>query len=396
MNILVLTPWFPDHPHDQQGNFILDSIDSLCALGHRVHVLVTRPFVPNVSSAMQWQIGSSITPEMYDRGFSLSCVYYGSIPRFYLRFISNHLNVIGCAGAVRRIVAESGIDVILAHTETSGYLACAVADQVDIPVVSVVHGIETSWRYQHGFGQPAFLRRAFSRPERLVLVGQPLFDFVRNHVNSLDHVRVVYNGFRERGAAPFRGRRVFESFDCVQMVSVSNLVDGKGIDVSLAALGRPEIIALPNWHYHIVGGGPLRSRLEAQARELHIDERVTFHGQCDHNVVFELLSRCDLFCLPSSPEAFGVAYLEAMACGLLSIGVQGQGPSCFIEDGQTGILVHERDVEELSLQFATIFNNPERYVQMAAAGRDYVWNNYTWQRHAESLTQVFSEIVNDK
>ena len=393
MNILVITPWFPDHLQDQRGNFILDSIESLCALGHRVHVLVTRPFVSDFGYAMKWRGGSSIQPEMYERGFSLSCVHYLSIPRFYLRFVSNHLYIVGCINAVRRIIADGGIDVILAHTETSGHLACAVSEHRSIPVVTVVHGIETSWRYQHGLGQSAFLHRVFSRPDRLVLVGQPLADFVRNHVDSFEHVRVVYNGFREKGAVPFRKRQVFERPACVQMVSVSNLLNGKGIDVNLAALGRPEVITLPNWHYHIVGGGPLRSSLEAKAEELHIADRVTFHGQCDHDVVFELLSKCDLFCLPSSPEAFGVAYLEAMACGLLSIGVQGQGPSGFIHDGQTGILIHECNVKELALQLTKIVTNPERYVEMAAAGRDYVWNNCTWQTHAESLTDVFCELV---
>jgi len=393
MNILVLTPLFPDHLNDQFGNFILDSIDSLCVIGHTVHVLVTRPFLQNVRFAMTRQGCSSIKMEMYDRGFSLFCVYYISIPRFYLRFFSNHLYSIGCAKAVRRIVAEQRIDVILAHTESTGYLACAVANQISIPVVTVVHGIETSWRYLYGAGQPAFLRKAFSRPDRLILVGEPLRDFVSNYVDSFDHIRIVHNGFRENGAELFRHRKVFERPDSVQMVSVSNLVDGKGIDVNLAALGRSEIRALPNWHYHIIGGGPLRSSLEAKARELQIAERVTFHGQCDQDVVFKFLSTCDLFCLPSSPESFGVAYLEAMAFGLLSIGVQGQGPSCFIEDGRTGILIRERDVDGLASQLKNIFSNPARYARMAETGHDYVWNNCTWRHHAESLSDVLYELV---
>lgn len=393
MNLLVITPWFPDYADDQYGNFILDSIDSLCALGHSVHVLVTRRFVSQFGFAMKWQGCQTIQHEMYERGFTLSCVHYGSIPRFYLRFISNHLYRIGCGSSVRQIISNNRINVIIAHTEMAGYLACAVADELAIPVVTVVHGIETSWRYQHGFGQPDFLRSAFSKPDRLILVGEPLRDFVRHYVKSFDHTRIVHNGFREKGALPFRNRRVFERPDCVQIVSVSNLVDGKGIDVNLAALGRPEVKALINWHYHIIGGGILRPALEAQARELHIAERVTFHGQCDHDVVFQLLSTCDLFSMPSSPEAFGVAYLEAMACGLLSIGVQGQGPSCFIEDGRSGILIRERDIEGLASQFINIFTYPQRYMRMAESGRDYVWNNCTWRNHAESLTDVLREVV---
>jgi len=204
---------------------------------------------------------------------------------------------------------------------------------------------------------------------------------------------VVHNGFREAGALPFRSRHVLDSPERVQIASVSNLVEGKGIDVNLAALGHPEIARMHQWHYHVVGDGPLRSRLQAQAHALNIADRVTFHGQCGHDGVYRLLSTCDVFSLPSVPEAFGVAYLEAMACGLLSIGVEGQGPSSFIEDGCTGILIPEQNVAGLSACLLDIFNNPTSYVDIAAAGREHVWQHCTWQAHALAMTAVFQEAL---
>jgi len=393
MNVLVLTPWFPDHPNDQHGNFVLDSIESLRALGQRVHVLVTRPFVPHFRSDAKRRGSTAIKPEMSQRGFSLICRQYLSIPRNYLRFVSNRLYLMGCAGAVRQAIADNAIDVVHAHTELAGYLACAVADDAHVPVVTTVHGINLDRRYLGGPGQPAFLRRAFSRPERLVLVGAPLFDFVRNYVDSLGHVRVVHNGFRAQGAAPFKTRRVFSSRESVQIASVSNLVEGKGIDINLAALGRPEVACLPYWHYHVVGDGPLRPALQAQARKLGIADRVTFHGQCGHDAVYRLLSTCDVFSLPSAPEAFGVAYLEAMACGLLAIGVESQGPSHFVENGRTGLLIRERDVAGLACRLLDIFNAPARYADMAEKGREHVWQHLTWQAHAKAMTAVFHEAL---
>jgi glycosyltransferase involved in cell wall biosynthesis len=256
-----------------------------------------------------------------------------------------------------------------------------------------LHGINRCSRYLGSFGQPEFLQRTFSCPQRLLLVGAPLLDFIRNYVDTLEHVRIVHNGFREAGAAPYRNRGVFGSPGVVQIASVSNLVEGKGIDINLAALGKPEVAQLRHWHYHIAGDGPLRPALEAQARQLNIADRVTFHGQCRHDDVYRLLSGCDVFSLPSAPEAFGVAYLEAMACGLLSLGVESQGPSSFIEDGRTGILIRERDVEGLANRLLGILNNPKPYAEMAAAGRDHVWRHFTWQAHAEAMTRVFHEVV---
>lgn len=393
MNVLVITPWFPDHPNDQHGNFVLDSIDSLCALGHQVHVLVTRPFVPYFLAGAKRRGCAAIQPEMFQRSFSLSCRQYLSIPRNYLRMVSNRLYRIGCAGAVRRALADYKIDVIHAHTELAGFLACAVAEVAGVPVVTTLHGINRDRRFLGGAGQPAFLRRAFSCPERLVLVGAPLYDFVRTYVDTLSHVRVVHNGFRVAGATPYRTRRVLNAPEKVQIVSVANLVEGKGIDINLAALGRPEIARLLHWHYHVVGDGSLRHSLELQARELNIADRVTFHGRCNHDAVFRILSSCDVFSLPSAPEAFGVAYLEAMACGLLSIGVESQGPSSFIEDGRTGILIREQDVAGLASCILDIFKNPARYAGMAEAGREHVWQCCTLQAHAQAMSTVFHEAL---
>jgi len=392
VNILVVTPWFPDHPNDQQGNFVLDSIESLCALGHRVHVLVTRPFVPPRFEAKRRGC-AEIKAEMSARGFSLTCVQYLSIPRNHLRLVSNQMYLMGCSSAVKQAITDHAIDVVHAHTESAGVLACKVADSMDVPVVTTLHGINRGRRYLTGFGQPAFMRRAFLCPDNLVLVGEPLLDFVHTYIDSLEYVRVVHNGFREAGAVPCRYRSVLASPSRVSIVSVSNLVEGKGIDVNLAALGRPEIARLLHWHYHVVGGGPLRPALEALAQELNIADRVTFHGQCGHDDVYKLLSSCDVFSLPSAPEAFGVAYLEAMACGLLAIGVDSQGPSSFIENGRSGILIKERDIDGLASHLLDIFNNPNGYAGLAVAGRDHVWKHFTWQSHAENMTNIFNEAV---
>lgn len=393
MNVLVLTPWFPNEPNEQQGNFVLDSIESLCAMGHRVHVLVTRPFVPHLRSGAGQRGCAAIGLEMSRRGFSLECVQHLSIPRSYLRFVSNRLYLMGCARAVRKAIAEHAIDVVHAHTELAGYLACKVADATGVPVVTTLHGINRCVRYLGSFGQFEFLQRTFSCPRRLVLVGEPLHDFVRTYADTLEHVRVVHNGFREAGAAPCRNRGVLASPGMVRIASVSNLVEGKGIDVNLAALGRQEIARLKHWHYHIVGDGPLRPALEAQARQLNIADRVTFHGRCRHDEVYRLLAGCDVFSLPSAPEALGVAYLEAMACGLLAIGVESQGPSSFIEDGRTGILIRERDVEGLAERLLDILNNPRPYAEMAAAGREHIWRHFTWRAHVEGLTRIFHEAM---
>jgi teichuronic acid biosynthesis glycosyltransferase TuaC len=202
---------------------------------------------------------------------------------------------------------------------------------------------------------------------------------------------VVPNGFREQGAHAHRRRHVLAPGRPIGIISVSNLVAGKGVDVNLAALGRLNSQGLSEWHYHVVGDGPLRSALEAQARDDGIADKVSFHGRWAHDDVYRLLGTCDVFSLPSAPEAFGIAYLEAMACGLLAIGVAGQGPAAFIEHERSGLLLGDPSASELASTLRAILERPTDFAPLAAAGRDRVWREFTWDAHARALTRVFEE-----
>src|ERR1035441_3700527 len=67
--------------------------------------------------------------------------------------------------------------------------------------------------------------------------------------------------------------------------------------------------------------------LEGLAARLGVADRVDFHGQLDPEAAVEQARRCTLFVMPSTDEAFGVAYIEAMAAGVPAIGCRGEpGP----------------------------------------------------------------------
>lgn len=392
MNILVVTPWFPNSASEQEGSFVLASVDALVAEGHRVQVLVTRPWVPRVLS--RWRPHSHGSPDatITSRGFTVSVVTHLSIPRDRLRVLSNRLYQAHCAGAVRGAMRVSRADVVHAHTEGAGVLACAVAGHSGVPVVTTIHGINDSPRYLHGAGQQDFLRRAYGCPDRLVLVGERLRPFVTSYGARAESIRVVANGFDAALAMPFRQRTVLNA-KVIRLVSVSNLVDGKGIETTLRALALESNAGWSKWHYDVVGDGPLRAQIEALVRQLGIAGRVTFHGRCTRARVFELLSQADVFCLPSAPEAFGIAYLEAMACGLLAIGCRGEGPEGFIRDGITGWLVGARGAVELAQRLRSIASDPSSHARIAAAGRESAWAGFTWQAHGRALESVLASVL---
>jgi N-acetyl-alpha-D-glucosaminyl L-malate synthase BshA len=96
----------------------------------------------------------------------------------------------------------------------------------------------------------------------------------------------------------------------------------------------------------LVGDGPERSEAETQVRRLAITSRVRFLGKI--NEIVPLLSVSDLMLMPSNAESFGLAALEAMACGVPVIGTDVGGFPEFIEDGRHGYLCRPGDVAAMT------------------------------------------------
>lgn len=91
----------------------------------------------------------------------------------------------------------------------------------------------------------------------------------------------------------------------------------KGIPTLLRAAQR---LAPDRWEIIIAGDGDARQGLERQARTLGVDDRVQFLGWVSDDRRTQLYAECDVFCLPSAQEGFGIVFLEAMVAGRPCVG----------------------------------------------------------------------------
>ena len=97
----------------------------------------------------------------------------------------------------------------------------------------------------------------------------------------------------------------------------------KGHDLVIAAL--PALVAKGHdVAYVIIGDGDDRARLENLARDTGMSERVHFLGAVEPERLVEAYRMADLFVMPSTGEGFGIAFLEAMACGTPALGLGGR------------------------------------------------------------------------
>jgi len=116
-------------------------------------------------------------------------------------------------------------------------------------------------------------------------------------------------------------------------------------------------------------------------------------GYRNKNYVFKKLHDSDIFLLPSYREAFGIVYLEAMAFGLITIGVKGQGPDSFIIDGINGYLIPPKDEISIKKVLVKILKNKDESIKLSLNGKKHIKENYSWTKHGIKLENLYRNIL---
>jgi glycosyltransferase involved in cell wall biosynthesis len=388
--VTVLTPWFPNRPGDRDGNFIYDSVTALERQGVANHVLVARRWKGISSGADRYHsLSGNFDADAFAGLSEVRLKTYFAVPRNRFRRLTAWSQTARLMPLLKDMIEGSHSRALHAHTEAEAPLAIRAGKETGVPVVVTLHGINRAERYLDAPAHRQAIGAALRAAERVVLVGEPLRDFFREIAGRDDHFRVVPNGVTLPKQAPIA---ILQS-DTVRLISVGNLHEGKGIDLVLEALMLLDARGFRNWTYVIVGDGPEREKWKARAASSGLSDRVVFRGAVTNDKVWEALRAADIFVLPSYIEAFGVAYLEAMATGLLTIGVRGQGPSAYIADGETGLLVAPRDASSVAEQLLRGFDDRASARAIAEAGSRSVRQSYGWDAHAARLINVYKEVA---
>jgi N-acetyl-alpha-D-glucosaminyl L-malate synthase BshA len=117
----------------------------------------------------------------------------------------------------------------------------------------------------------------------------------------------------------------------------------------------------------LIGDGPERSRVERLVHDLGLAARVRFYGKQLRFV--EVLQAADVFLLPSEVESFGLAALEALACGVPVVATRQGGVPEVVGDGECGFLAPVGDVEGMAAATLRLLGDEALHRRMAAAAR---------------------------
>lgn len=397
MRIAVVVTFFPS----LSQTFVLNQVTGLIDRGHEVDVYAAGPEPDERGAGERWLREVSARAEQRDvRRYRLServryeppipgnvlrrvvtavrvlAWYYGRSPRAALRA----LDVVrrGRRAASLTLLFQGApfagrptYDALLCHFGPNGRRVTELraAGLVRGRVLTAFHGYDLS-RYLALHGDRVyddlFARGDLFLPvshfwrRRLIALGCPAERIVV-HPMGVDLRRFAFEPRRPDGGE-------------VRLLTVARLVEKKGVEYGIRAVAALRAAGLPV-RYRIVGNGPLRGSLERLAAELGVREVVRFEGERDQEHIIRAMREAHLFVAPSvtardgDMEGIPVSLMEAMATGLPVVSTYHSGIPELVQDGTSGFLVPERDVEALAMVLRYLVVHPSRWPEMGAAGR---------------------------
>jgi colanic acid/amylovoran biosynthesis glycosyltransferase len=284
------------------------------------------------------------------------------------------------------LIARS--DLVHAHFATDGAWVTPALTDSSRPFVVTLHGYDVTVR--HLWWTPKArhqLSRMFERASALIAVS----DFIAARAIKIgapaDKVRVHHIGIPvpldETGK--HRGRN--------GILFVGRLVPKKGADTMLAA-----VAALPTelrqTAIDIIGDGPMRNRLERQARSAGLN--VTFHGAQPNEMVRQHMRSAALLCGPSrrawngDSEGLPITILEAAAHRLPVVATTASGIPEAIDDGLSGLLVPERCAEQLTQALRTMLSDEPMRKQFADCARARMESDFNIATQTRELEHLYN------
>jgi colanic acid/amylovoran biosynthesis glycosyltransferase len=197
---------------------------------------------------------------------------------------------------------------------------------------------------------------------------------------------------------PFRERSFVAAATEWRLVQAGRLIEKKGLPVTLRAFAV-FLRQHPNATLTIAGEGPLLGELQKLARELDIERRVSFTGFIPQDELRDIYYRSHIFVHPSqtghdgNQEGIPNSMLEAMASGLPAFATQHGGIPEAIENGISGVLVPEKNHEELARALLNAAQDQSFVSRIARSGGEIVRRNFDLHAQARRLEDIYLRLI---
>jgi glycosyltransferase involved in cell wall biosynthesis len=287
------------------------------------------------------------------------------------------------------LLKQGDYEVVNCHGLDSpiGMSALIASRKLKIPVVITNHSL-----VGHTLNRPLlfllgklFLRNAdaviavSSAVERdsKIMTAKPIYR-IFNGVDSEDSIVKVSFPFDREGK--------------ILIATVARMTKKKGVQ-NIVSVAPSLLEKNENLMFVMIGDGPLRKKLEKTVEEKGLSRNFYFTGEVPREKVLGYLEQADIFALPSSDEAFGIAILEAISKQVPVVAMNHSGVSDIIKNGVSGYLAN--NLTDFSSYLQKLIENPDLRASIAQNASQEL-SKYDWNRICEQTNQVYTKVIYEK
>ena len=165
----------------------------------------------------------------------------------------------------------------------------------------------------------------------------------------------------------------------------------KGIFTLLEAFERV-VASIPSCKLTIAGTGDDLDLVTAKIQQMPCRSQITLIGNVPREKVYEVMSQCTVYCLPSYGEPFGISALEAMSCGKPVVATDAGGLAYLVSD-RGGRKVPPKDEKALAEALIEILDSPQLQQKMGEYNLSVISNTYSWNKIIEKLETIYYDLL---
>jgi glycosyltransferase involved in cell wall biosynthesis len=370
MKILFLTPWYPDEINPNHGIFVRDQAVAI-SRHHEVRVISSKIDYSSFALSRLQR-----TDQVFRNLKESRIVIKRSLPVF------NQLNYfLRTTLETYKISQTFKPDIIHGNIGYPGaFWSWMMSRLLRIPFVITEHTRITN--HFRSFIHKKITLFGLRRAARIIAVSERHADEILRFVG--EKPLVIHNVINFEKFSKVLGLPETGEFQIGFLGGLNTPV--KGLDLLLRAAATLR----GKFRLHIGGKGNLLEYYKTLAGELRILDKCVFYGAIAHEEVNSLMERLHFFVSASRYETFGIAMVEALACGLPVVATDSGGSREFITD-ENGILVNI-DPQSLADGISELMRNFHRYDPIAI--RNSVVSKFLDDNFLRKIDQVYNEVFN--
>ena len=374
----ILTVCYYGMYQDLSLSFVHAQMAAYAAQGHRVRVLI-----PIAWGKKDWDGSAVSCKRRVLDGVELIPLRYLSLSGYGEGGFNTRSALWALRCGLKGLLRGFVPDVIHAHTlGFCSTIGAWLKQRLNVPLVVTTHGSDSSIALANG--EYDRMKSLCDEADHIVAVSSVLAGKLCK-CGTATPITTILNGFILQHLPEAQAKQP------LSFIQVGNLLKQKRFDVTIRAFAKLRA-AHPSATLTIIGQGSEGEALQALCEELQITDAVRFLGQIHNREVLTEMAKHQFFVLPSVREGFGIVYLEAMACGCITVGTEGEGISDVIVSGENGFLVPADTPDAIVEAVESCVRQPQMAETVAHRG-SYTARQLTWQANAQSYLQLFDYLI---